>query len=83
VFSFSSGTNDTTISGVRQAAFLLCMVVLGIGFLLLGGIGLFVPRLGPAWLLTALAMLDAYCFFRVYAWFYHRNIFDLMSPPRR
>jgi hypothetical protein len=82
IFGFSSGTNDTAIFGVRSAARVACILVLGGLFLLLGGIGLLVPKHGPGWILTSFAILDAYLFFRIYAWFYHRNRFDLMSLPR-
>ena len=83
VFGFSSGTNDSTRFGVSNALLLICVMTLGALFLALGGVGLLIPKHGPAWLLTAFAMLDAYVFFQVYAWFYRMNFFDLMSLRRR
>ena len=49
----------------------------------LAGASLFVPHVLGSWLLWVLAGLDAYLFFRIYGWFYHRNRFDLMSLPRQ
>ncbi|MDB6068106.1 MAG: hypothetical protein JWR26_4314 [Pedosphaera sp.] len=83
VFSFSSCTNDTTVVGFRSLMFALSMIGMGIVFLVLGGIGLFLPNLGLGWLITVCAMLDAFFIFRIYAWFYNRNTFDLMLSLQR
>jgi len=81
-FSFSSGTNDTSAFRLRSVVLILFVVVFGLGFVGLGGASLFVPNQVAAWLLLGMAGLDAYIFFRVYGWFYHRTRFDLMSLPR-
>ena len=82
-FAFSSGTNDTAAFRLRTVALVVLMIGSGGLFLLLGAGGLFLPSLPLAWGLWALAILDAYGFFRIYGWFYHANRFDLMSVPRR
>ena len=72
VYGFSSGTNDTKKLGSRNLLLILVIVILGLLFLALGAMGLVWPMVpGLAWLLTALAVLDAYIFFRAYLWFYH------------
>jgi hypothetical protein len=81
--SFSSGTNDTSRFRLRSALLFLSAVVFGVGFFALAGASLFIPQQFGSWLLWALAGLDAYLFFRIYGWFYHRNRFDLMSLPRQ
>jgi hypothetical protein len=82
-FAFSSGTNDTSMVRLRSVVLLLFVVLWGLAFVALGGASLFVPGQYVAWLLWGLAAIDAYAFFRVYGWFYHRTRFDLMSLPQR
>ena len=79
VFGFSSGTNDSARFRLSTLTLLAVMIAFGGLVLVLGGMGLLVPEPGPAFAITALAMLDAYVFFRIYGWFYHRNYFDLMT----
>jgi hypothetical protein len=81
-FGFSSGTNDTALFRIRSVMLIFFIAISGLAFAGLGGASLFVPPQGIAWLLWSLAALDAYFFFRVYGWFYHRNFFDLMCLPR-
>jgi hypothetical protein len=80
--AFSNGTNDTAAFRIRAIALIVAFMGLGALFLGLAGTGLFLPRQGVAWLLWALALVDAYALFRVYGWFYHANRFDLMKVPR-
>jgi hypothetical protein len=82
-FSFSSGTNDTVGISLRSIALIGSIIGCGGLFLVLGGAGLFVPDAFVAWGLWVAALLDAYAFFRIYGWFYHRTRFDLMNLPRR
>ncbi len=81
--TFSSVSNDSSGIRLRSLLILFFIVVLGLMFLILGGASLFVPVQTVAWILWALAAADAYAFFRVYGWFYHRNWFDLMKVPRQ
>ncbi|HLX71673.1 MAG TPA: hypothetical protein VKV04_18835 [Verrucomicrobiae bacterium] len=83
VFAFSSTTNDSSRFSLWSIALIIVMAGFGIIFLLLGGAGLFVPDRGAAWALWALAMGDAFLFFKVYGFFYRHGRFDLMSLPRR
>ena len=83
VVNFSSGTNDTALIGIRNILLLACILFFGGLFLGLAALGLFLPQQLLAWGATALAVLDAYVFFRIYAWFYNMSFFDLMSLPRR
>jgi hypothetical protein len=80
-FSFSSGTNDT--SRVRlSAVILLAIMAIGtLGFIGLGIGCILVTNPATAWLLLAIAVVDAYALFRVYGWFYRANCFDLMTLP--
>lgn len=77
--AFSSGTNDTSRLRFRNLSLLAAVLGLGLLFLALGAAGLFAPVSWMAWSSFALAVLDAYVFFRVYGWFYHANRFDLMK----
>jgi len=77
--AFSSGTNDTTGFRFRNLALLAAVVCLGLLFLALGAVGMLAPVGMAAWGFLALAVLDAYAFFRIYGWFYHANRFDLMK----
>src|SRR6185503_18617041 len=79
-FAFSSGTNDNTGFKIRVPILLAVMVGSGLLFLLLAAAGLFAPKQG-AWLLVGIAIIEAYCFFRIYGWFYHVCRFDLMKLP--
>jgi hypothetical protein len=83
VFSFSSGTNDTDRIRLRSLALIISFLVQCLLFLGLAVAGLFVPQAWLAWSMTGLAVLDAYFLFRVYAWFYNANRFDLLKMPRR
>lgn len=82
-FAFSAGTNDTSMLRFRSLVLLLLVAAFCLGFVVIGGASLFVPRQYIAWLLWGLASVVAYGFFRVYGWFYHANRFDLMNLPRR
>ena len=81
-FGFSSGTNDTSRIRVRSMLLILLAIAFGVGFAALGGASLLLPNQIAAWLCLGAAALDAYVFFRLYGWFYNRNMFDLMSLPR-
>lgn len=81
--AFSSGTNDTARFRFRAVVLVLFIILLGLLFVGLGGLGLFVPRQPISWMLCAFAMLDAFAFFWIYSWFYNSGRFDLMSLPRR
>jgi hypothetical protein len=84
VFGFSSCTSSTGRRfGVRNLISIPPLMVVVFLFVGLGGFALLAPSPGLAWLLTLSAMLDACLFFFIYAWFYGRNFFDLISLPRR
>lgn len=83
VFSLSSVTNDTARLRIRSIALVLFMVAAGLGFLVLAGAGLAIPHAGFAWLSVVCAMLVSYGAFRIYAWQYDANRFDLMNVPRQ
>jgi hypothetical protein len=82
-FSFSSGTNDTSRIRVWSILLVLFAAFFCLGFAGLGAASLLLPDPVAAWLCWATAALEAYAFFRIYGWFYHRNQFDLMSLPRQ
>jgi hypothetical protein len=82
-FSVSSGTNDTSRIRVRSILLVLLAAFFGLGFAGLGAASLLLPDQVAAGLCWATAALEAYAFFRIYGWFYHRNQFDLMSLPRQ
>jgi len=82
-FSFSSGTNDTSRIRIWSILLVLFAAFFCLGFAGLGAASLLLPDPVAAWLCWATAALEAYAFFRIYGWFYHRNQFDLMSLPRQ
>ena len=83
VFGLSSGTNDTQRFRLRNLCLMAAIAPFATLFIALSVAGLFVPQPYLAWGFTALAVLSAYLFFRVYVWFYNRSFFDLMNLPRR
>jgi hypothetical protein len=83
IFSVSSVTNDTGRFRLR-AIVLVVMMLGGAGaFLALAGAGLAIPHAGLAWLSVLFACLVCFASFRIYAWFYDANRFDLMNVPRQ
>jgi hypothetical protein len=82
VFSFSAGTNDTSRITWRSLMFIIFGVAGGLCFLALGASGLFVPDPVVASALCLLASIEALTFCAIYAFFYNRMRFDLMSLPR-
>jgi len=81
-FRFSGSTNDSSRFRSRSFFLMFLVVSLVFAFLGLGGAGLFVPDAMAAWMMWALAVLDAYLLFRLYGRLYNANRFDLMSVPR-
>jgi len=83
VFSVSSVSNDT--GRFRMAAIVLVVGMVGAAgaFLVLAGVGLVFPHAGLAWLSVLLACFICYASFRLYAWLYDANRFDLMNLPRQ
>jgi hypothetical protein len=81
--TFSAGTNDTSSFKFRALLLIFLMVGFGLGFIGLGGVGLFLPNALTAWMFCLGAAMDAYAFFWIYQWFYNSGRFDLMSLPRR
>ena len=81
--TFSAGTNDTSSFKFRALLLIFLMVGFGLGFIGLGGVGLFLPNAPTAWMFCLGAAMDAYAFFWIYQWFYNSGRFDLMSLPRR
>jgi hypothetical protein len=78
-FSFSGGTNDTARFRFRNLIMLLGIIAAGILFLGLSLVSLLVPYQSIALPLLPGAMLASYGVFRVYGWFYHRKVFDLIK----
>lgn len=82
MFSFSSGTNDSTIFRFSSLLLLGCMAACGLCYL---GLGVAAVLWSPQYVACGslvLAGLTSYGLYRVYGWFYHRNYFDLMNLPR-
>jgi hypothetical protein len=78
-FSFSGGTNDTSRWRFRNLLMLLGVVVAGMLFLGLSLASLALPYPSIAVPLLLAAMLSSYGLFRLYGWFYHRRVFDLIK----
>jgi len=83
IFSVSSVTNDTGRFRIRTIALIVIMLGGAGAFLALAGAGLAIPHAGLAWLSVLFACLVCYGSFRIYAWFYDANRFDLMNVPRK
>jgi hypothetical protein len=83
VLSFSSGTNDTARFRMSAIVLFFTVILFGLFFLLLGGASLFVPDPVISWILLMAAFVDAYGFFWIYGFFYHRSQFDLIKDPRK
>jgi hypothetical protein len=82
-FAFSSGTNDSTRLRFRTIVLLISVLTCGGLFLTFGISAVTVQDAAPAWVLWALALVDAYAFWAIYGWFYNGKWFDLLSLPRR
>jgi len=82
-FGFSGGTNDTCGFRFRTVGLVLSVIFLTLAFGGLGVAGLFVSDQLKACAFLTLAVLDGYAVFRVYAWFYNANRFDLLRIPQR
>ena len=83
VSNFSSGTSPTAKHQIRRLIFALGTSVLFALFLGLASVGLCLPKQSAGWLLTALAVVDGWVFFLVYAWFYEMSFFNLMKFAKR
>lgn len=81
--NFSSGTNDSSRLSLRSFVIVIAVVGCGLVFLGLGAAGFLVENPKIAWILWAMALVNAYLFFALYQWFYNRGWFDLMNVPRR
>lgn len=92
VFSFSSGSNDSSTFGLRSLTLFVFFALFGSLFLILavftavfsiaGAVSGIISDLQLVlWIGSILTLLDGYAFFRIYGWFYHANRFDLMRLP--
>jgi hypothetical protein len=79
---FSSGTNDSAKFSLRSGCVLTAIIACGLTFLILAISWLLVANPVSAMICGALAMVDAFLFWRIYGWFYNTWRFDLMSIPR-
>jgi hypothetical protein len=82
-FAFSSGTNDSTRLRLRTIVLLISILTCGGLFLAFGISAMLVEDAALAWVLWALALVDAYAFWALYGWFYNGKWFDLLSLPKR
>ena len=81
-FGFSSGTNDTHVRA-RTLVFICLMVSSAVAGLILGLAAFLWPKPMTSWVCWLVFLLNAYAFFRIYGYFYHKNYFDLMRMPQQ
>lgn len=82
VFSFSSGTNDTSRFRLSSILMVIGVVMFGFAFLGLGAASLFIPFPLAAFLLWVGALFDAWLFHWAYGCFFRLCRFDLISQQR-